>query len=125
MHLHLGRREGEAIASRLEIGAATLLVAYAIVCFVVASSDGSVPDAVVDLGVGALVAAGVGWLAPRLTGLVLVLTGAVIGPATVLIARGVGHNYAASLDIRALAALFATPFIAGILLLVADRVKAH
>jgi len=102
-----------------------LLVAYGIVCLVLVFSDSSVPGGFIDLGLVAFAAAGAGWYAPRLTGVLLALAGAVIGPATALAARAVGGTYASAAADRLLVILFAVPFAAGILLLVAARIGAH
>jgi hypothetical protein len=122
-HLSVG---GVAATARLlETGALILLVAYGIVCLVLAFSDSSVPGGFIDLGLAAIAAAGAGWYAPRLTGVLLVLTGAVIGPMTALTARAVGGTYASAAADRLLVILFAVPFAAGTLLLVAARIGTH
>ena len=109
----------------LKTGALILLVAYGIVRLVLAFSDSSVPGGFIDLGLVSFAAAGAGWYAPRLTGVLLVLSGAVIGPATALAARAVGGTYASAAADRLLVILFAVPFAAGLLLLGAARVGGH
>ena len=109
-------------ARQLEIAAATLLIAYGVVCFVLVFSDANAPGGVIELGVCAIVSAAVGFLAPGLTGVVLLLAGAVTGPATALIALAVGGNYATTLEPALLVAFFVVPAVAGTLLLAAARV---
>ena len=105
----------------LKVAAVTLLVAYGGVCFVLATTDRVMFDGFVEFGVWALVAAGAGWLAPRAVGFLLVLSGALLGPATWLVARSVGGNYASSADARVLVTLFARPVVAGSMLWIAAR----
>ncbi len=121
VHLHAGptarrRLDRRVLAWYLKVAAVSLLVAYGAVCFVLATADRVVFDGFVEFGVWALVAAGAGWLAPRLVGLLLVLSGAVLGPATWLVARSVGGNYASAVDGRVLVTLFAAPVVAGAML---------
>jgi len=111
-----------AVARRLRVSALAVLVAYAISCFVLTFSRSDVPASVDDLGVLALLLAGCGVLVPRPTGLVLVLVGAVVGPATWLLARAAGNDYAASVDPRLLVFFFAPLVAAGALILLADGV---
>jgi len=122
---HLSHGGVAATARLLETGAVILLVAYGIVCLVLVFSDSSVPGGFIDLGLVAFAAAGAGWFAPRPSGVLLVLTGAVIGPATALAARAVGGTYASAAADRLLVILFVVPFAAGILLLVAAGIGKH
>ena len=111
-----------ATARLLQTAAVLVLVAYGIVCLVLVFSDSRVPGGFIDLGLVAIAGAVAGWYAPRPTGVLLVLTGAVIGPATALAARAVGGTYASAAADRLLVILFVVPFAAGILLLVAARI---
>jgi len=122
---HLSVGSVVATARLLKTGALILLVAYGIVCLVLVFSDSRVPGGFIDLGLVAIAGAVAGWYAPRPTGVLLVLTGAVIGPATALAARAVGGTYASAAADRLLVILFVVPFAAGILLLVAARIGTH
>ena len=113
------------VAWYLKVAAVSLLVAYGAVCFVLATADRVVFDGFVEFGVWALVAAGAGWLAPRLVGLLLVLSGAVLGPATWLVARSVGGNYASSVGARVLVTLFTAPIVAGAMLWIAANLEVR
>ena len=114
-----------ATARLLETAAVVVLVAYGVVCVVLAFSDSSVPGGFIDLGLVSIAAAGAGWYAPRLTGVLLVLSGAVVGPATVLAARAVGGTYASVAADRLVVVLLAAPVAAGLLMVLAARVDAH
>jgi len=107
------------VAWYLKLAAVSLLAAYGAVCFVLATTDRVLYDGFVEFGVWALAAAGAGWLVPRLVGLLLVVSGAALGPATWLVARSVGGNYASSVGARVLVTLFAVPVVAGAMLLLA------
>ncbi|HVM57010.1 MAG TPA: hypothetical protein VMT74_06075 [Gaiellaceae bacterium] len=125
-HRLAGRgRVGDAratLARQLHTGAGILLAAYGIVCLVLAFSD-TVPGTFIDLGLVAFAAAWAGTRAPAMTGVLLVLSGALIGPATALLARAAGGTYAAAAPDRLLVLVFAVPVAAGILLLVAARLR--
>jgi len=110
------------LATQLRTGAVILLVAYGIVCLVLAFTN-AVPAAFIDLGLVALAAAWAGTRAPRMTGVLLVLAGAVIGPVTALVARAAGGTYAAAAADRLLVLVFAVPVAAGVLLFLAARLR--
>jgi hypothetical protein len=105
-----------AAARLLATGAVSLLIAYGIVSLILVFSD-DVPDPFIDLGVLAFAAAALGWWAPRETGLVLVVSGGVIGPGVALLARAVGGTYAGAAPGRLLALMFAVPVVAGLMFL--------
>jgi len=130
VHLHARptarlRLDRRALAWYLKVAAVSLLVAYGAVCFVFATADRVVFDGFVEFGVWALAAAGAGWLAPRLVGLLLVLSGAALGPATWLVARSAGGNYASAVDGRVLVTLFAVPVVAGAMLWIAADLEVR
>jgi hypothetical protein len=113
---HLPADVTHAAARLLATGAVSLLVAYGIVSLILVFTD-DVPDSFVDLGVLAFAAAAVGWWAPRATGLVLVVSGGVIGPGVALLAGALGGTYASAAPGRLLALMFAVPVAAGLMLL--------
>ena len=113
-----------ALARQLRTCAVILLVAYGIVCLVLAFTD-AVPAAFIGLGLVALAAAWAGTRAPGPTGVLLVLAGAVIGPVTALVARAAGGTYAAAAADRLLVLVFAVPVAAGIVLLLSTRLGAR
>jgi len=110
------------LARQLRTLAAILLVAYGIVCLVLAFSN-VVPGAFIDLGLVVFAAAWAGTRAPRATGVLLLLSGAVIGPVTALAARAAGGTFASAASDRLLVLVFAVPAAAGLVLLLAARLR--
>ena len=106
----------------LETTASALLVAYGIVCLVLALTSSDVPGGFIDLGLVAFAAALAGWYAPVPTGALLAVSGGLLGPAVYLVAYAVGGTYAAAAPARQLVFLFAVPVLAGVLLLAAGRI---
>lgn len=114
-HLHrhpLPRVDVEHLVART---GATLLAAYGISAMVWGFSDAGAPDLLVSLGLYALGGSLGALLAPRTTGVVLLLS-ALVGPPIALAARWLGQTYATELSDGQLAALFAVPFCVGLLL---------
>lgn len=127
MHLHvqlspsrLHRHPLAAVGARqvAQRSAVVLLAAYGFSCMVWGFSDSGAPDLLVSLGLYALAGAMAAQLAPQPTGVVLTIS-ALVGPPIALAARWLGQTYATTLHDGQLAALFAVPFAAGVLLLAA------
>ena len=114
-HLHrhpLAEIDVERLAGRT---GATLLAAYGIAAIFWGFNDADAPDLMVSLGLYALGGSLGALLAPRTTGIVLVLS-SLVGPVIALSARWLGQTYATQLSDGQLVALFAVPFCVGMLL---------
>ena len=108
-----------ALRHAAERAAMVLLAAYGLSLLVWSFTDSNANDLATALGLYALAALIPAWLAPRITGVVLVLSSTVLGPPLALLARWLGETYAASIGDGLLVALFAVPFSVGALLLAA------